>query len=97
MGKGRQLTRPLTERDPNSVLFAPYNAAGKARTVCDKHKMVGNADRARYIELRARVRSISNHAREGAAAELNRSGFQDTTSRCPTLLHGNRTLSLETF
>jgi hypothetical protein len=89
--------RPLIERDADSVFSAPHETTTKARAVCDKIEVVGDADWARYVELRARIRSISNHAREGAAAELNRSGFQNTTARCPTLLHGNRTLGLETF
>jgi len=88
--------RPLIECDPDSVFSAPHETATKVRAVCDKIEVVGHADWA-YVELRARVRSVSNHAREGAPAELNRSGFQDTTARCPTLLHGNRTLSLKTF
>ena len=88
--------RPLIECDPDSVFSAPHETATKVRAVCDKIEVVGDADRA-HIELRTRFRSMSKHAREGAAAELNRSGFQDTTAWCPTLLHGNLTLSLETF
>jgi hypothetical protein len=53
------------ECDADSVFSAPHNAAGKARAVCDKIEVVGDADWA-YVELRARVRSVSNHAREGA-------------------------------
>jgi hypothetical protein len=54
--------RPLIERDADSVFSAPHETTTKARAVCDKIEVVGDADWARYVELRARIRSISNHA-----------------------------------
>jgi hypothetical protein len=70
------MRRALLECDPDAPLFAPNNMARKAR-----------ANWARHIELGSLVRPIPDSAREGAAPELNRSGFQDTAARCSTLLH----------
>jgi hypothetical protein len=71
-------------------------ATRHGREDANRQPAVRNAqgDRARHVELRACVRSISNHAREGTAAELNRSGFQHTTARGPALLHRNGHLAV---
>jgi hypothetical protein len=48
-----QLQAALIERDADPVFFAPHHMAGKTRTFSEEHETVRDADRARYLELRA--------------------------------------------
>jgi hypothetical protein len=59
---------------------APDDVAGQVQPVGleDQREIVGDAHRAGYLERRSDVRHVANHAIDRAAAELDRSGLQDT-------------------
>jgi hypothetical protein len=84
----------LIEGHANPLLFPPYHVAGPVHIVGldDQFESVGNIERAEYFKRRPDRRQASYGAADGsAAAQPNRSRFQNTPSRCPAVfVHGGR-------
>ena len=81
----------LVECHADPLFPAPYDVAEHMLTIrwqC-QGELLGDFDRVSHVEHCAGFRDIANHAIDCTAAEPNRSGLENTMSRCITVLvHG---------
>jgi hypothetical protein len=81
----------LVEGYAYSLLFAPDDAAEHVMSVRwqDQGEMIGDSDGGGDVQRRASIRKISDHAVDGAAAELNRSGLKNAVPSDSAMLVHN--------
>ena len=81
----------LVERHADSLFPTPYDVAGQMVSLRwqGQGELLGDFDRVSHVEHCAGIREIANHAIDSSAAELNRSGLENTMSRrIAVLSHG---------
>jgi hypothetical protein len=90
----------LAECYPDATLLAPNDMAAQMQPIGrhNQRKLFGDTGLAGYLQRRAGAGQVADDAIDGAAAELDRSGFQDAMARCVpgfghTVMGGTQTLT----
>ena len=81
-------TLASVEGHADALFLAPHDVTRPAQPIARdaQGKPVGKPQGAVDFERRARLGDVANRAGNRVSAELERSGFQDTVTRCDTML-----------